>query len=373
MGTCYQYWAYVLGIRGLRATLHGKLRQSALSSMYSLPSTSTGSLQGNCFFHNFCGMKVESILHWEENNPAAWSLFVELVQTSFLGYEIPIAYSHAILVLLPKNELGKFRGITLLEVMYKLWSMIFYLRAIKVIKFHPAIHGFLRRHGCGTAILEAKLEMQWAAFNAVPYYQIFLDLGKAYYSIGCEMLDVLAGYGFGPNFLRFQRLVWAKACLVLWQMGYHGTSMNSKHGIWQGDILSPLFFNIIVDCILRQWHRQVGNDQVGKFYAGDGRLAGFDWEKLQESLDKLLALFAHVRLLPNIFKTKAMVSIGHSHPDSMSSVAFKRRYDYDNVPIYRARKLAEVQCPHCGHAMSNQYLPTHIRHVHHMVHAKCEC
>jgi len=118
--------------------------------------------------------------------------------------------------------------------------------------------------------------------------------------------------------------------------------------------LSPLFLNIIVDCILRQWHHQVGNDQVGKFYADDGQLARFDWEKLQESLDKLLALFARVGLLPNAFKTKAMVSVGHSHPDSMSSVTFKQCYDYDNVPTYHARKLAKVQCPHCGHAMSNQ-------------------
>jgi len=63
---------------------------------------------------------------------------------------------------------------------------------------------------------------------------------------------------------------------------------------------------------------------------------------------------------------KAMVSYGCQHPDTLSNVAFKRRYDV-SVPTHRARKLAKVQCPHCRRAMTDQYLPTHIRHVHHML------
>ena len=309
-------------------------------------------------------MKVESLLGWETSNPEAWKLLIGIVQESFLGFEVPTAYSQAILVLIPKSEAG-FRGVTLLEVLYKLWGMIVYRRASQVIQFHPDIHGFRSKRGCETAILEAKLEMQWAAFNATPYFQIFLDLAKAYDSIDRErLLELLAGYGFGPNVLRFLRRVWANACLALRQMGYHGLPISSERGIWQGDILSPLFLNIIVDCILRQWHRQIGRDTVGKFYADDGRIAGATREIVQEDFEVLLDLFAHIGLHPNVFKTKAMVSVGHRRPDFMSNVAFKRRFDPDSGPTYRARKLAKVQCPYCSHAVSNQYLPTHIRHVH---------
>ena len=313
-------------------------------------------------------MKVKAILRWEKSNSDAWRLLVTLVQTSFLGFEVPLAYSQAVLVLLPKNEFGKFRGITLLEILYKLWEMIVYLRAVSVIKFHPDIHGFRYRRGCGTAILEAKLEMQWAAFHSVPYYQIFLDLAKAYDAVDRErLLEILAGYGFGPNILRFQRRVWANAQLVLRQMGYHGLPIKSERGIWQGSVLSPLYLNIGVDCILRQWHRRIQRTTVGKFYADDGRVAGTNREHVQEDFDLLLDLFARIGLLPNVTKTKAMVSVGHRRPDLMSSVAYKRRFDPDSGPTYRARKLAKVQCPHCDHAVSDQYLPTHIRHVHHRV------
>ena len=164
------------------------------------------------------GMRTELILDWETKNPAAWALFVRLTQESFFGYDVPTAYSNA--VLLPKSKIGKFHGITLLEVMYKLWSMIVYLRAVSLIHFHPDIHGFRHCRGCGTATLEAKLEMQSAALHSVPYFQIFLDLTKAYDSIDRDrLIDILAGYGFGPNMLRFLRQIWDNAHLVLRQMG----------------------------------------------------------------------------------------------------------------------------------------------------------
>ena len=208
--------------------------------------------------------------------------------------------------------------------------------------------------------------MQWAAFNTTTYFQIFLDLAKAYDSQSIDrecLLELLAGYGFGPNVLQFLHRVWANACLALGQMGYHGVPISLEHEIWQGDILSPLFLNIIVDCILHQWHHQTGPDTVGKFYADDGRIAGFTREIVQEDFEVLLDLFAHIGLCPNVSKTKAMVSVGHHHLDFMSNVMFKQRFDPDSGPTYRARKLAKIQCPYCSHAVSNQYLPT-IRHMH---------
>jgi hypothetical protein len=124
---------------------------------------------------------------------------------SFSGHRIPLAYALAVLVLIPRNkkEQGKFCGITLLAVMYyKLWGMIIYMRASAVIKFHPGIHVFCHHHGTDTAILETTLEMQMADMQSVPYFQIFLDLAKAFDSIDRDrMSDLLAGYGFAPNMI----------------------------------------------------------------------------------------------------------------------------------------------------------------------------
>ena len=61
-----------------------------------------------------------------------------------------------------------------------------------------------------------------------------------------------------------------------------------------------------------------------------------------------------------------MVSSGQRYPDQVSPIAFKRRND-PSVPTHRDRKRMKVQCPHCQRSMSAQHVPTHIRHVHHMI------
>ena len=58
------------------------------------------------------------------------------------GTAIPVAFANGILVLIPKSEPGKLRGIALLEVIYKLCLTIIHLRLQDGIEFHPGIHGF---------------------------------------------------------------------------------------------------------------------------------------------------------------------------------------------------------------------------------------
>jgi hypothetical protein len=60
-------------------------------------------------------------------------------------------------------------------------------------------------------------------------------------------------------------------------MGYFGPPISSDPGIWQGDIMSPLFLNIIVDSIFRELDRQISelSSIVGTSYADDVRIASF--------------------------------------------------------------------------------------------------
>jgi hypothetical protein len=65
-----------------------------------------------------------------------------LVQDCFEGKAIPHEFSYEILCLIPKLEQGKYRGIALLNVIYKLVSMIIHICIQDAIQFHPALHGF---------------------------------------------------------------------------------------------------------------------------------------------------------------------------------------------------------------------------------------
>lgn len=105
------------------------------------------------------GMTVKDIYDFWNEAPEAWQMVVEIVQTAMLGHEIPLAFSRAILCLLPKTKAGKFQDIVLLESLYKLCATILYLRWQEGTQFHPGTHGFRQGHGTGAAILEAKLGM----------------------------------------------------------------------------------------------------------------------------------------------------------------------------------------------------------------------
>ena len=102
------------------------------------------------------------------------------------------------MVLIPKG--GKYyRGIVLVEVMWKVVAAILNCRLTASIAFHNFLHLFWAGRRTGTVTLEVKLLQQLAAFREEVLYLIFLDLHKAYYALErSRCLEILEGYGVGP-------------------------------------------------------------------------------------------------------------------------------------------------------------------------------
>jgi hypothetical protein len=74
------------------------------------------------------------------------------------------------------------------------------------LELHDCLHGGLPRRGTGTAIVEVKLNQQLAWVDQATLYQIYLDLKKAYNALKqMQCLEILAGYGVGPNLLCLQK------------------------------------------------------------------------------------------------------------------------------------------------------------------------
>jgi Reverse transcriptase (RNA-dependent DNA polymerase) len=82
-------------------------------------------------------------------------------------------------------------------------------------------------------------------------FQIFLDLSKAYDTLGRERkLSLLQSYGMGPRLLGLLQNFWSGLQLVLRQGGFHGRPIRSGRGVTQGDPLSPIIFNVVVDAVV---------------------------------------------------------------------------------------------------------------------------
>ena len=132
----------------------------------------------------------------EEEGKDLWGKVVELTQMAFRDGNLAEEATWLTVVLIPKGK-GEFRGIGLVEVIWKLLTLILH-RRLTTIKLHDVLHGFREGCGTGTSTLEAKLLQQLAAMREEVLYVIFLDLTKEYDALDrSRTLEILKGYGVG--------------------------------------------------------------------------------------------------------------------------------------------------------------------------------
>ena len=153
-------------------------------------------------------------------------------------------------VLIPKGK-KDYRGIGLVEVMWKVVAAILNRRLTASITFYEFLHGFRAGRGKGTATLEANLLQQLAALREEVLYVIFLDLHKAYDALDrSRCLEILEGYIVGPHARELLRKYWHRLTMVARAFSYYGTAFGGERGVFQGDPLSPTIFNVVVDAVL---------------------------------------------------------------------------------------------------------------------------
>ena len=85
-------------------------------------------------------------------------------------------------------------------------------------------------------------------------YVIFLDLKKVYDALDrYRCLEILEGYGVVPRARRILQNYWRRLKMVTRAGGYYGTALQGARGVTQGDPLSPIIFNVVVDAVVRHW------------------------------------------------------------------------------------------------------------------------
>jgi exonuclease III len=281
------------------------------------------------------GIRAEDLRHWvtmhEEQfgDKTPFDTLCELVKSAFMDRDLPQDLHVAILVLLPKPNSTEFRGIGLLDTIWKFISSIINERMKKVVVFDNAVHGFRKHRGTGTAILTNKLRMQRGVAEQTMYKQVDLDLKNAYDTLDHPTtLRILEGYGVGPNIIRLLQTFWNRHTVVPRAGWYYGRAFRATRGVTQGDVVSPMIFNILLDCILKTWRREnpVMADIIQTiFYADDGLLQSLDEVSLQIALDEFTTYFKRVGLEMNARKTQSMVAVPGRILMGMTSPAYRYR------------------------------------------------
>ena len=146
--------------------------------------------------------------------------------------------------------------------------------------------------------------------------------------------------------------------------------LTYRGGCTQGDIDSPIIFNLIIDAVLRMWHESPAYKQtIACFYADDGLLENNKVAHLQHDLDYIIELFARVGLQANEVKTKFMVVRGAKAPPALTPSAYQAmttRYQGGTRrnADYNTWRTTVVQCPVCNKSLQNASLKRHLEQQH---------
>jgi Reverse transcriptase (RNA-dependent DNA polymerase) len=212
--------------------------------------------------------------------------------------------------------------------------------------------------------IEARLRTDYCSQQGKTLSQVFLDISKAYDTLDRERtLDLLEGYGVGPNVLALLSNFWDNLQLVPRQGGFYGTPICSKRGVTQGDPLSPIIFNVVVDAVVRCLRAVFPDNLWGLFYADDGWLASTDPIIVQQALSAATNLFSQMGLQMNVGKTKSLCSqLGYVR-HSVSTPAYRRRMTGEG-DTYSARNRQPTQCPHCPRMVQKCNLRMHMMSMH---------
>ncbi len=198
------------------------------------------------------GIRAEHIKAWLHGVKKEEEPENEICTSVWVTGNIPQQLCWVVTMLTPKGG-GKYRGIGLLEPIWKVMERVMDLRLEK-IKLNDSLHGCLAGRGMGTGIIEAKLAQQLAHLEQRRFFGVFIDLKKAFDAMDQgRCLAILALHGVGPQMLRLIHNFCETATNVCRAKGNYGRPFKAGRGVTQGGPLSAKSFNILVDTVVREW------------------------------------------------------------------------------------------------------------------------
>ena len=210
--------------------------------------------------------------------------------------------------------MDNYRPITLASALYKLWTTCIailatdYIASRKILS--PEQEGFRAERSCERAITHLGLCVKDAHSHIVLCY---LDFKRAFPSTDHKQLvRVLECMGLPSDFTRLVSNLYSGATTEFITPHGHISPVGIRRGTLQGDPLSPLLFDLMVEPLIR-WLTASGKRYdiascglklASKWYAGDGTLLTNSIEDMISLLDIIQQVSTWLGIHLNAVKCK---------------------------------------------------------------------
>ena len=245
---------------------------------------------------------------------------LDLFNASLKTGQLELSWRHSEFVMLPKSgnlsETNNWRPIAILKITYKIFSSLLHLRLRRQLDYQQSVDqvGFRPKTGVDHAfvVLEAiigkTLEWQCGIWFAS------LDLRKAFDKVEHGALfAALTAQGIRDGYLDLLMAMYQD------QTGAVPGSENFsiQRGVRQGDVLSPLLFNAVLEHAMRKWKLKLTNEglRLGQDtrltnlrYADDLMIFATSREELVFMVETLAEELSLIGLQLNGTKTKVLTT-----------------------------------------------------------------
>ncbi|CAK9799136.1 Retrovirus-related Pol polyprotein from type-2 retrotransposable element R2DM [Anthophora plagiata] len=166
-------------------------------------------------------------------------------------------------VFLPKiknaKEPGDFRPITIPSVMTRCLHKVLAARTSEAIKIDDRQRAFRSTDGCrdNTFLLDLILKYHHKRFKDI--YLASLDVKKAFDSVShIALMSIMRALGCPSEYMEYVRNTYEDGSTTLEGDGWKSKPIKPEKGVKQGDPLSPIIFNMIMDQLLKKLSPEIG-------------------------------------------------------------------------------------------------------------------
>ena len=214
------------------------------------------------------------------------------------------------------TDCSNWRGITLLNTINKILSIIIHDRISKVLE--PILRkqqaGFRPHRSCTDHINTLRIIIEQSVEFNTPLYLLFVDFKQAFDSLDRNVMwRILASYGIPARIRNIISGLYRSGKCRIVHRGKLGRWFTIDSGVKQGCVLSPLLFLLVLDWVMRkvntggrgiQWTLTERLEDID--FADDLAMMAHRARDMEESLRRLAKYAGQVGLQINVSKTKIM-------------------------------------------------------------------